>query len=141
MGFVGLQAAPASAARAERLTIEATREQLTLPSLPTVGVPFSTRLKLTDVDGNPIGDGSASAMVVGLTSGLVPTPICTGSIVLRLAGGELHLQCQVEFFAPDKTQRGAIIGGTEEFRNATGDFERRTPTPDTVILDLNLTAP
>lgn len=71
--------------------------------------------------------------------GLVGLQAAPASIVLRLAGGELHLQCQVEFFAPDKTQRGAIIGGTEEFRNATGDFERRTPTPDTVILDLHLT--
>ncbi|MFD9634564.1 hypothetical protein [Streptomyces violascens] len=128
-------ASPRRAAAGESLTIYATREGLTLPSLPTAGMGFSTQLKLTDDTGDSLGDGSASIMIVSVDR-ILSTPLVLGTVVLRLPRGELHLQIYCPFIAPGRTQTGAIIGGTGGYRSAVGEVTRTTPNNTDITLEL-----
>lgn len=131
--------APAGSAPAQPLPLVARRTELTLPALPTLGVPYVCLLDLFDQAGMPVGTAAAGATVVGVS---LQGPVVLASVVLQLAGGEIHYQRVMDRFgAYPRTAVGAILGGTGGYRDVRGEVGISWPDPDRVDLLVQLTAP
>lgn len=139
-GGLGLAAAsgPASAAIAVRsssadpLPLTAYRTELTLPALPTLGLPYICRLDLFDEAEAPVGTAAAGAMVIGLTDA---GPVVLAWVVLQLAEGEIHYQRVMDRFGDyPRTAVGAVLGGTGAYHELRGEVDISWPDPDRIDL-------
>jgi hypothetical protein len=139
-------ATPAQAAPAADRTITFTtrRASITLPGLPSLGLPFSIDLELRDPAGKVIGDGSVAAMVVALVLGPPLKIVTHDKAVLRFADGEIHCSSMHDRTVPNAGVKHpmAIVGGTGAYRGATGDgtLEYTTDTITTITLTLPASA-
>lgn len=120
------------------MTLVARRTELTLPSLPTMGVPYVCLLDVFDEAAQQVGTATAGSMVVGVT---LEGPVVLGLVVLHLADGEIHYQRIINRFgAFPRTSNGAILGGTGAYSGARGDVGISWPNDDQVDLLVNLAA-
>jgi hypothetical protein len=121
------------------LRLTATRTQISLPALPSVGVTYIATFDLADADGQPVGTAWSSSAVVDVN---LEGPVVLGVIVLRLTDGEIHYQRVINRFGDyPRTSTGAILGGTGTYNAAAGTVDVSWPDPDTISLVVNLNAP
>lgn len=135
LGVAGFTlAAPARPAHAacDPWQLVARRTELTLPAVPTLGVPYLCLLDLSDPAGAPAGTATADATVVGVT---LDGPIVLATVVLQLLDGEIHYQRILDRFGDyPRTAVGAILGGTGAYRDMRGEVDISWPDPDQVDL-------
>lgn len=110
----------------------ARRTELTLPDVPTLGLPYVCLLDLFDPEEAPAGTATAGAMVVGVTP---EGPVVLASVVLHLADGEIHYQRVMDRFGTyPLTAVGAILGGTGEYRDLRGEVDISWPDEERIDL-------
>lgn len=136
----GARSAGPGAAPAERptasLELTARRTKITLPDLPTLGLTYIALLDLFDSADKKVGQAQTSSFVIDVT---LDGPVVLGTIVLRLADGELHYQRIINRYGGyPRTATGAITGGTGAYRDAAGQVDVTWPDAETVALAIHL---
>jgi hypothetical protein len=118
------------------LTLTARRTELTLPAVPTLGLPYVCLLDLFGETARQVGTATAGSMVVGAT---VDGPVVLASVVLQLADGEVHYQRLMNRFgAFPRTAVGVIVGGTGAYHGVGGEVDISWPDEERVDLVVRL---
>lgn len=120
----------------QSVEVYARRTQITLPSLPTLGITYIATFDLTDPAGAEAGTAVAGTSIVDVTT---DGPVMLSQVVLRLAGGELHYQRVMNRFGDyPRTATGAVLGGTGDYATAQGDVQITWPDADTIHIVVSL---
>jgi hypothetical protein len=118
------------------MTLTARRTELTLPSLPALGIPYVCLLDLFDETARQVGTATSGSLIVGVT---LEGPVVLATVLLHLPDGEIHYQRLMNRFGGfPRTAVGAILGGTGAYRDARGEVGISWPDDEQVDLAVTL---